>query len=85
MLREQLYQEQIRQIDIQLGDIRNERSIEYLEPLRRLTDVMESRIDVAGVLRKYRMQNLTHQYESERQGAQQHFEVSHLTVNCRCT
>lgn len=75
MLREQLYQEQIRQIDLQLSDIRNERSIEYLEPLRRLTDIMDTRIDVAAVLRKYRLQNLSHEYESESQGAQQHFEV----------
>lgn len=80
VLREQLYQEQIRQIDSQLNDIHNERSTEYLEPLQRLNEIKEARVEVAGVLRKYRTQNLNHEFLSEEQGALQHFEVSHSDI-----
>lgn len=75
ILREQLYQERIKQIDLQLNDIRNGRSPEYLEPLKRLNDTMNTRIEVAGVLKRYRLDNLKHQFSSEEQGAFQHFEV----------
>lgn len=75
ILREQLYQERIKQIDLQLNDIRNGRSPEYLEPLKRLNDTMNTRIEVAGVLKRYRVDNLNHQFLSEEQGAYQHFEV----------
>lgn len=78
ILREQLYQERMRQIDSQLSDIRNERSTEYLEPLKQLNEIMNARIEVAGVLRQYRLENLKHQFLSEKQGALQHFEVNFI-------
>lgn len=59
-----------------LIDLRNGRSQEYLEPLKQLTDAMERRVEVAGILRKYRLENVEHKFCAEEQGARQHFEVS---------
>lgn len=75
ILREQLYQERVRQIDAHLNDVRNGRSQEYLEPLKQLTDNMQSRIEVAGVLKRLRLENINHKFHAEEQGANQHFEV----------
>lgn len=83
ILREQLYQERIKQIDIQLNDVRNDRSPDYLEPLKRLNENKDTRIEVAGVLRHFRMTNLTHQIVAEDQSAFQHFEVNFLVeISC---
>lgn len=76
VLREQLYQERVRQIETHLTDLRNGRSQEYLEPLKQITDAMERRIEVAGILKQYRMDNVDHKFCAEEQGAHQHFEVS---------
>lgn len=76
ILREQLYHERVKQIDMHLNEVRNGRSQEYLEPLKQLTDTMENRIEVAGVLRRYRLENINHKFYAEEQGAHQHFEVS---------
>lgn len=76
ILREQLYQERIKQNDLHLNDVRNGRSQEYLEPLKQLTDAMQSRIEVAGVLKRLRLENINHKFLAEEQGARQHFEVS---------
>lgn len=75
ILREQLYHERIKQIDMNLNDVRNGRSLEYLEPLKQLTETMQNRIEVAGVLKRYRMENINHKFWAEDQGAHQHFEV----------
>lgn len=75
ILREQLYQERIKQIDMNLNDVRNGRSLEYMEPLKQLTETMKNRIEVAEVLQRYRMENINHKFWAEDQGAHQHFEV----------
>lgn len=80
VLREQLYQERMKQIETQLNDVRNGRSPEYLEPLKALTENMQNRIEVAGILRKYRLENINHKFLAEEQGALQHFEVSKIFV-----
>lgn len=74
-MREQLYQERIKQNDMHLNDVRNGRSQEYLEPLKQLTDQMQSRIEVAGVLKRLRLENINHKFRAEEQSALQHFEV----------
>lgn len=81
ILREQLYHERIKQIETHLSDVRNGRSQEYLEPLKRLTDNMQNRIEVAGVLKRLRLENINHKFLAEEQGANQHFEVS-FTHSC---
>ncbi|XP_031626670.1 breast cancer metastasis-suppressor 1-like protein [Contarinia nasturtii] len=73
-LREQLFQERIKQNDLHLNDVRSGRSQEYLEPLKQLTDHMQNRIEVAGVLKKLRLENANHKFLAEEQAAKQHFE-----------
>lgn len=75
ILREQLYQERIRQNEMHLNDVRNGRSQAYLEPLKELTEVMQNRIEVAGILKRYRLENIEHKFLAEEQAARQHFEV----------
>lgn len=75
LLREQLYQERINQVDMEIADIRNGKSKEYLVPLQSLTETMNTRIEVAGILRRFRLENILHKYESEEQAARQNFEV----------
>lgn len=82
VLREQLYQERVRQIEMNLIELRNGRSQEYLEPLKQLTDAMERRVEVAGILRNYRLENVSHKFCAEEQGARQHFEVSEILQTC---
>lgn len=80
ILREQLYQERIKQNDLHLNDVRNGRSQEYLEPLKQLTDAMQSRIEVATVLKRFRLENINNKFLAEEQGANQHFAVSVIHV-----
>lgn len=74
ILKEQLYKEKMNQVDQQLQDIRGGRSQEYLAPLQRLADNMNSRKEVAEILKNFRMDNIRHKFESELQAARQHFE-----------
>lgn len=64
-----------------LNDVRNGRSVEYLEPLKQLTETMQNRIEVAGVLKRYRMDNINHKFWAEDQGAHQHFEVNSKSIH----
>ncbi|XP_058454257.1 breast cancer metastasis-suppressor 1-like protein [Malaya genurostris] len=74
VLKEQLYKEKMHQIDQQLQEVRGGRSQEYLAPLQRLADNMNSRKEVAEILKNFRMENIRHKFESELQAARQHFE-----------
>lgn len=64
------------QVDNQLQDVRGGRSQEYLMPLQRLADNMNSRKEVAEVLKNYRIENIQNKYSGEMQSAYQHFDVS---------
>lgn len=59
-----------------LNEVRNGRSQAYLEPLKELTEVMQNRIEVAGILKRYRLDNINHKFSAEEQAAHQHFEVN---------
>ncbi|XP_052866963.1 breast cancer metastasis-suppressor 1-like protein [Anopheles cruzii] len=74
ILKEQLYKERMHQVDHQLLEVRNGRSQEYLVPLQRLADKMNTRMEVAEVLKNYRIQNIENKFAAERQAAYQHFE-----------
>lgn len=76
VLKEQLYRERINQVDTQLTEVRGGRSQEYLAPLQRLNDNMRIRTEVAGILKRYRLENIDHKFWSEDQAAKQHYEVS---------
>lgn len=78
ILKEQLYKEKMSQVDQQLQEVRGGRSQEYLAPLQRLADNMNSRKEVAEILKNFRMENIRHKFESELQAARQHFEVSKI-------
>lgn len=78
VLKEQLYRERINQVDTQLTEVRGGRSQEYLAPLQRLNDNMRIRTEVAGILKRYRQENIDHKFWSEEQAAKQHYEVSFI-------
>lgn len=81
ILREQLYQERIRQNEMHLNEVRNGRSQAYLEPLKDLDEVMRNRIEVAGILKRLRLENIEHKFCAEEQAARQHFEVYSARIN----
>ncbi|XP_055609233.1 breast cancer metastasis-suppressor 1-like protein [Uranotaenia lowii] len=74
ILKEQLYKEKLKQVEQQLHEIRDGRSQEYVEPLKRLANNMNARKEVAEILKNFRMDNIRHKFESELQAARQHFE-----------
>ncbi|XP_038212694.1 breast cancer metastasis-suppressor 1-like protein [Zerene cesonia] len=74
VLREQLFNERIKDVEYQLAEVRGGRSPEYLGPLRRLQENMRIRIEVAGILKQMRIDNIKHKYEAEEQAAHQHFQ-----------
>ncbi|KAG5680261.1 hypothetical protein PVAND_009780 [Polypedilum vanderplanki] len=74
VLREDLYKERIKQVDTQLHEIENGMSQEYLGPLQQLADRMNARKEVAEILKKYRLENIRHKFESEEQAAKQNYE-----------
>jgi breast cancer metastasis-suppressor 1 and related proteins len=49
-------------------------SKEYLGPLQALSDRMNARKEVAEILKKYRLENIRHKFESEEQAAKQNHE-----------
>ncbi|XP_055544143.1 breast cancer metastasis-suppressor 1-like protein [Wyeomyia smithii] len=82
ILKEQLYKEKMSQVDQQLQEVRGGRSQEYLAPLQRLADNMNSRKEVAEILKNFRMENIRHKFESELQAARQHFDSEkHLAMD----
>lgn len=48
---------------------------EYRIPFEELKEQMKSRLEVASVLRQYKLTNLKHKYEAEEQAIRQNFEV----------
>ncbi|XP_018576348.1 breast cancer metastasis-suppressor 1-like protein [Anoplophora glabripennis] len=74
LLREQLYKERMSQVELQLAEIKSGKSPEYLVPLSELQENMRVRTEVAGILRKLRLENIANQYEAEEQAALQNFE-----------
>ncbi|XP_034832766.1 breast cancer metastasis-suppressor 1-like protein [Maniola hyperantus] len=73
VLREQLYNERMKHVEYQLSEVRGGRSQEYLGPLHRLQENMRVRIEVAGILKQMRIENIKHKYEAEEQAAHQNF------------
>lgn len=74
MLREQLYRERLAQVEFQLTEVKAGRSPEYLNKLQELQDNMQSRTEVAGVLRQLRLANIRNKFQAEEQAALQNFE-----------
>ncbi|KAL3266671.1 hypothetical protein HHI36_010833 [Cryptolaemus montrouzieri] len=73
-LREQLYRERLSQVENQLTEVKAGRSPDYMNPLEDLQENMRIRIEVAGILRQLKINNLNNQFEAEEQAAKQNFE-----------
>ncbi|XP_022203753.1 breast cancer metastasis-suppressor 1-like protein [Nilaparvata lugens] len=74
LVREQLYRERMSQVEIKLGEVKVGKAQEYLQPLEELQENMRIRIEVAGILRKYKLTNITNSFEAEELAAKQNFE-----------
>lgn len=74
VLREQLYQERLSLVDCQLAEVKSGTSSDYLVPLKQLQENLRVRIEVAGILRELRLENIKHKYEAEEQAAHQNFK-----------
>ncbi|KAK9503092.1 hypothetical protein O3M35_011736 [Rhynocoris fuscipes] len=73
-LREQLYRERIAQVKAKLEEVHEGVAKEYRMPLEELQDNMRIRIEVAGILRKLRMENIENNFKAEEQAARQNYE-----------
>ncbi|KAL1131921.1 hypothetical protein AAG570_011532 [Ranatra chinensis] len=74
IIREQLYKERITLVKTELEEVREGIAKEYRQPLEELKDNMRIRIEVAGVLRKLRLENINNNFEAEEQAAKQNHE-----------
>lgn len=70
-----LYKERIKEVEEKLVEVRLGTAKEYRIPLQLLQEQMKSRLEVASVLRKFKLTNLKHKYESEEQTIKQNFQV----------
>jgi len=74
-IKEQLYYERLNQIDHKLIEAREERLLEYQQPLDELLEAKQTRMDVAEVLRQLRKSNIQCLYEAENYAAKQNFDM----------
>ncbi|KAJ8683821.1 hypothetical protein QAD02_019613 [Eretmocerus hayati] len=74
LLREKIYEEKIAQIEKCLIEIKSETSEEYLKHLERLKGTMKTKEEVAEVLKRYRLENISNLFLSEELAAAQNLE-----------
>ncbi|CAH1262344.1 BRMS1L [Branchiostoma lanceolatum] len=79
-LKEQLYRERMSQIEVKLEEAKMGCAPEYVEPLTQLRVNMQTRTEVAGIVRELKIQNIRNQYEAELQATRQHFESEKLLL-----
>ncbi|XP_078591031.1 breast cancer metastasis-suppressor 1-like protein isoform X5 [Branchiostoma floridae x Branchiostoma japonicum] len=79
-LKEQLYRERMSQIEAKLEEAKMGCAPEYVEPLTQLRVNMQTRTEVAGIVRELKIQNIRNQYEAELQATRQHFESEKLLL-----
>ncbi|XP_011302871.1 breast cancer metastasis-suppressor 1-like protein [Fopius arisanus] len=70
LLKEQLYREQISQLNAKVREIEEETAEEYAVPLLHLQERMQTRIEVAEILLQMRRGNIQHKYEGEIKAAE---------------
>eukprot|EP00111_Clytia_hemisphaerica_P024929 TCONS_00073448-protein len=73
-LKEQLYKEQISQIESQLKEVNSSEAKEYTGPLKQIEQECIIRTEVAWQLKHYRTINLENKLQCELQAAEQHFQ-----------
>lgn len=74
VLREQLYRERITQIKTKLEEVHEGVAKEYRQPLEELQENMRIRTEVAGILKRLRLENIENNFKAEEQAAKQNFE-----------
>jgi len=74
-IKEQLYHERLCEVDRQLMEVRNETSLEYLQPFDELQEQKRVRQEVAEVLRDLRTANVQCLYDAESYAAKQNFDM----------
>ncbi|XP_029180349.2 breast cancer metastasis-suppressor 1-like protein-A [Acropora muricata] len=79
-LKEQLYRERISQVAKKLEEVTSECALEYTGPVNELKDMCEIRIEVAGILRDCRLENVENKYNADEQAAVQHYESEKLAL-----
>lgn len=70
-----LYRERITQIETKLSEVKLGRAQEYMVPLDELQENCRIRIEVAGLLRKYRLGNIRNKFDAEEQATNQNYSV----------
>ncbi|MCL4126882.1 UNVERIFIED_CONTAM: hypothetical protein GTU68_021732, partial [Idotea baltica] len=73
-LREQLYQERVTQVEIKLEEVKEEEASEYVIPLEELSEALQVRLEVTGILRNLRNQNVRSKHEAEIYASKQNYE-----------
>lgn len=73
-LKKMLFKKRMREVEDKLVEVRLGTAKEYRVPLQELQDQMKSRLEVATVLRQFKLTNLKHKYEAEEQAIRQNFE-----------
>lgn len=74
LLKEQLYEERMEEVDVRLCEVRSERGDDYIDPLEELTLAYHTRGEVNSILRDCRMENLRHMYDAEILAAKQNLQ-----------
>ncbi|BES90472.1 unnamed protein product [Nesidiocoris tenuis] len=74
ILRELLYRERILQVKTQLEEVHDGTAKEYKQPMEELQQNMTNRIEVAGVLRKFRLESIDINVKAEELAAKQNFD-----------
>ncbi|KAF2367096.1 Sds3-like [Trinorchestia longiramus] len=82
VLREQLYRERLNQVEERLSSVRKGEAAEYLTPLNQLREAYTVRLEVADVMRKFRLKNIHNKYEAELLAANQNYENEKVLLMC---
>lgn len=70
-----LYKERIKEVNDKLVEVKLGTAKEYREPLKRLKEQLDTRLEVAAELKKLKLVNLEHKFQSQAQSIKQHYKV----------
>ncbi|XP_014214720.1 breast cancer metastasis-suppressor 1-like protein [Copidosoma floridanum] len=74
LLRDRIYFEKITQVDRNLAELNREECKEYLKQVQKLKEIMQTKEQVAEVLKRFRLQNVNNLFESEELAAAQNLQ-----------
>lgn len=70
-----LYKERMKEVDDKLNEVKLGIASDYRIPALKLRDQLNHRLEVAAILKQFKLANLEHKYEAEKQSIRQNFEV----------